>query len=77
MNRKFICLLFLKKKNYLLIYIYIVSYFLNFFAILSQAITDKVIISFVLQFWDDELSGMWYEMKGMPTFTIMLPKVKI
>ena len=79
MNRKFICLLFFKKKLFIdiYIYIYIVSYFLNFFAILSQAITDKVIISFVLQFWDDELSGMWYEMKGMPTFTIMLSKVKI
>ena len=69
--------IFLKKIIYWYIYIYIVSYFLNFFAILSQAITDKVIISFVLQFWDDELSGMWYEMKGMPTFTIMLSKVKI
>ena len=77
MNRKFICLLFFKKKLFIDIYIDIVSYFLNFFAILSQAITDKVIISFVLQFWDDELSGMWYEMKGMPTFTIMLSKVKI
>ena len=38
---------------------------------------DKVINSFVLQFWDDELSGMWYEMEGVPPFTIMLSKVKI